>query len=525
MAKESNKKNFYDTMCDRALAVYRRCPKRIDMAFVLILFAILLCVRINDINIKNQLHSDEVFSLMLSTCNGYYNENIPDGEYSGSELKRMIAVDDIGGVKGALHDIAQLWHNNGDAPHASLYYMVLRVALIGFDSFDVHELAWRGGSVNLLFFVLSFFLMYKLLRRIYGDRILLVLAGLAMAFGNWMSIRNTLLIREYQMAETGIILLTLIGVNLIIALRKGEVINPRKYLLWFSLTIAYVVSLGYFNAIYVIFFGAGIMVACYHYKRKDLIIWLLASGIVAVVVALILYPGFFNFLLHDSVHKERAFRSVKNIFRYVFVRDIQTQFFTVYGTMFMGVLALVVVLSKNRIKLVKSPNFAWIPVIVLVCMFVIMHASLLKMPRYYYSMMPMLALIVPHVISCVPNSWKGYFELLVCLYFPIIAILFPVRLNYQWKALQHNLNQDTSIYMLNPNEVVQLIPCVNDTMEYVISNGEYVDIHKDRATFIVTKNKIGINNDSIRSHSKLLWGKHIYLYEFNFVRKNAQVAD
>ena len=197
MGKEKMvKKNAYDRIWEKASGLYLSHRKLMDILFVALLFVILLFVRVNNINVKNQLHSDEVFSLMLSTCNNYYNQSIPDGDYTGADLKRMITADNEGGIDGAFSDIAQLWHNNGDAPHASLYYMVLRFALIGFDSFDVHSLSWRGGALNLVFFAISFLLMYKLLRRLFGDNILLVLAGLAIAFGNWMSIRNTMLIRE-----------------------------------------------------------------------------------------------------------------------------------------------------------------------------------------------------------------------------------------------------------------------------------------------------------------------------------------
>ena len=179
---KEKKTTFYDRWWEKAVAFYNANQLRCDLFFVVLMFAVLLLVRVNDIRIKNQLHSDEVFSLMLSTCNEYYHNNIPDGSYSGKELKTMITLDDKGGFSGAVEDIGHLWVNNGDAPHASLYYMVLRLALIGFDEFDVQEFSWRGGILNLIFFSLSFFLMYKLLRRIFGRRSLLVFVGLAVAF-------------------------------------------------------------------------------------------------------------------------------------------------------------------------------------------------------------------------------------------------------------------------------------------------------------------------------------------------------
>ena len=199
--------------------------------------------------------------MMLSTCNPYYNHALPDGDYSGEELKRLAVLSGEDGLRGAVADIAQLWRNNGDAPHASLYYMVLRMALIGYDSFDVHEYAMRGGILNLLFFSLSFFFFYKLLRRIFGDRMLVVYAGLAVAFCNVLSIRNTMLVREYQMAETAVIALTWAAVGLVCRLREGKNVPWRRVVALLAVLSGCVVSLGYFNAIYVIALGIALMAA------------------------------------------------------------------------------------------------------------------------------------------------------------------------------------------------------------------------------------------------------------------------
>ena len=151
-------------------------------------------------------------------------------------------------------------------------------------------------------------------------------------------------------------------------------------------------------------------------------------------------------------------------------------------------------------------------------MLFILYASILKMPRYYYPLMPMFALIVPHIISAVPKSWNGYFEILLCLYFPIIVVLYPIRENYRWAQLKHELDHPVTFYKLNPNEVVQLIPCTGDGHTYRINNAEAIDISTVNDTYIVTKKEIGMNNDSIRSGRKLVWGRNIYQYKFTYLK-------
>ena len=520
MKKKKSKKiaqQSKPTKLDELKTLYHQHAKMYSILAVVLLFVILFVVRTNSIRLKSQFHSDEIFSVMLSTCNDYYHSPLPNGEYTGEDLKGLIVKDNEGGLSGAFSDISQLWINNGDAPHASLYYMVLRIALIGFDSFDIHELAWRGGILNLMFFALSFFFMYKLLRRIFGDKLILILCGLALAFGNFMSIANTLLIREYQMAETGIIILTLIAVNLVIAFRENQQVSKLKYVLGFGGIIAYVVSLGYFNAIYVSLLGIALIVAAFRYNRKNWIPLFFLSALIAVAVAYALYPGFFNFLIHESVHKTRAFTSVKNIWSYLFGRDIIMNFFTIYGFVIFVVILIGVLVSKERKNILKSDKFLWLPMIVLLSMVIILYASVLKMPRYYYPLLPVLALIVPQLISHLPKSCSGYFDVLVVSYFAIIVCVFPVRVNYQWKPLSKELNHKAQIFNLNPNEVVQLIPCMNDTIKYAITNNDYIDINKDEVSYIVTKDKLDINNDSIQSSKKLVLGKHIYLYEFKYI--------
>lgn len=524
MGKPKHKKkqrtpNAYDRFCERLSAFYAAHRRAVDMVVVGVIFAAFFCIRAVNIDLRKQLHSDEIFSVSISTCNAYYNSPLPDGDYSGEQLKHLLVADDRGGVEGAAADIAQLWVNNGDAPHASLYYMFLRPFLIGFDTFDAHSLAWRGGALNLLFFSLSFFLMLRLLRRIYPKRSLLVFVGLVMAFGNWMSIRNTLLIREYQMAETAIIAVMLIGVDLIIRLREGEAVAVRRFVVGLALTIAAAISLGYFNAIFIVGFGVVVMCACAKYRRRDLVKWLLVSGVGSVVVALILYPGFFNFLLHDSVHKQRAFSSVRNIVGNVMVRDLLLKFFTVPGALIVAGAFVAALIGNRRRELFKSGNFAWISVLAVACMFVIQYASLLKMPRYYFPLTPALALLVPHVIGCVGKQATGFFELLIILYLPALTMLYSARNNYNWQSLRNGLAQSTTFSQLNPNEVVQLLPGITDTATYTVAGKGDFTLKRNDETFVVSKRAIGISNDSIVTYKRLLWGRHIFLYKFNYVPK------
>lgn len=504
--------NMWNRLSTIAENFYVRHARKVDMAGVALLFIVLLVVRLNSLNLKEQMHSDEIFSLLLCTCNKYYGQPLPEGTYSGAELKSLLADD--GNIQEAVADIGRLWHNNGDAPHASLYYMALRIALIGFDTWDFDDYKWRGGLLNIVFFTLSFIVMYKLLRKIFGNRMALVLVGLAVAFGNILSVRNTLLIREYQMAETGILMLTYVGVCMIAAKRERRRVDGRLYFVWLTLSMAFTVSVGYFNAIYVLLFCMVLSAASIKYGESRHVFLIISSGLVAIAVAWLIYPGFFNFVLHETVHRERAFENGGMIFGGVFVRDLFRQFLTVYGGILFFAAVAFVLCTKGRRQLFRSQNFAWIPIVALVSMLLVQYVSLLKVSRYCYCLIPVFSLIVPHVVSALPRSVGGYFEQVILIYFSLILLVYPVRVNYGWTRLRQGLDRPAALFGLNPNETVQLIPCMADNQQYTILGKDYIDLQRGATTWVITKFNIMMDEKQAKSKRTLLWNKNIYLYEF-----------
>lgn len=515
----TKKQTARDKAAGKLADFYRKHQKKVNLAILALLFLSCFFVRLNCIVHKAELHSDEVFSMMLSTCNPYYNQAIPDGTYTGAELKELIAASGEPGFSGAMDDIGQLWVNNADAPHASLYYMALRVALIGYDSFDVHDFVMRGGILNLLFFSLSFFLMYKLLRQIFGKRDFLVYVGLTIAFCNLLSLRNTMLLREYQMAETAVIALTWIAVRFVQRLRSGETVSWKRYLPAFAAVIGCLLSLGYFHAFYVIALGLCVAVACvrYHYRKGVLLV--LLSGVASLAVALALYSGFFNFILHPSVHQTMAFRNFPLALSVVFLRDLPHYLFVSYGYWVVVAALLTAVFSKGFRKSLRSnPYFLWLPVVVLVCMPLIIYASVLKHPRYFYSLLPILSLIVPQAVSMMSTLWRRYFALLIVLFFPVMTVQIRMKENYGWTALSKEMARPLTIYRLNPNEIVQLVPSLSDKTSYTVLNGRELTavLEKGRQSQVVSK--LGKwQTDDFAYVGRLIWNKNIYLFDIKYV--------
>lgn len=505
------------------LKIYGRHSKYINWAIVGVLFFLALYVRINAIAGKTELHSDEVFSMALCTCDPNYNVPIPDGDYTGAQLKEMLVRSGNVGVKGMLSDVGQLWLNNGDAPHASLYYMALRIALTGYDSYDLPDYIWRGGVLNLLFFALSFVFMYKLLRRIFGEHHLLVFVGLALAYFNLLSIRNTMLIREYQMAETAIVMLTYAAVGFVQRLRHGVRIKKSRFVAVFGLLMGCTVSLGYFNSFYVIGLCLVLAAACIRHKRQKEILLIFFAGCAALVFAYVIYPGFFNFLIYKTVHQSMAFRKFSLALSVTFSRDIRHLLFISYGFWIVVAALLVAAFSKGGFKkLFDGGYFVWLPLLVVVCMPLIQYASILKHPRYYYSLMPILMLLVPQSLAAMPALWRRYFGILIILFFPILTPQIHFKAKYGWTSVQKKLAKPMTFYKLNPNELIQLVPNLGDTITYKVINKGDLQLNENKAGDCLVVSKMGkIDSDKFVFVGKAIWNNNIYLFNV----KNADLSE
>lgn len=523
--KEGKKPSALDRQLDRYLQYLQEHARTVNVVIVAVILAASLFIRVNSMVHKEQLHSDEVFSMMLCNANPYYSHPIPDGTYTGEQLKDMIANHGDTGVKGLFHDLGQLWVNNNDAPHASLYYMLLRVALTGYDSYDLHEFIYRGVGLNLVFFLLSFLLMYKLLRRIFGDRMLLVYVGLTLAFCNMFSVANTLLIREYQMAETFVLLLSYVAVGFVAAMRRGEAVDRRRLLAWLSVSVALVVSTGYFNVYFICLLGLMLIVmACRRSRGRDALV-VVASGLLGLVIAYVLYPGFFNVVLHKTVHQSMAFNDFYGAMREVFGGKLFRLMFFSYGKWIVLAALLAGILARNRKRLFASDSYMWLPVIALVCMPIINYTSVLKEPRYYFCLTPVLMLLVPGCLSVLSDLWRRYFSILTVSFFIIVACFFTLSPLYGWTQVRADLSRPATIYGLNPNEVVQLIPCMTDNVSYGVL-GKDADLTKGMKPgdqkWVVSRTGAWDGN-VFYYQGKRLWSKHIYLFLLTYdPQKNNQ---
>lgn len=455
----------------------------LEISFVLLLFLILFYVRIYSSEKKEELHTDEIYSVMLANNIKYYWSNFEDGEYSGEDLKHSIlnnCVEEQSSLSGNFvnkdlqDDLAHLWKNNGDTPHASLYYMFLRISFYFNNNLftsspkdvDIGNIIETGVGLNLLFFSISFLLFWALLRNIAKRNILIILVGLAVAFGNKMSIENTLLIREYQLAETFLIFLTLVSVTYINKLYSKQNISLSFYGVMFSISVAGALSTGYLNAIYVLLIGVVLIYASIKTDNKKLSVLIVCSALLGLLIAWAMYLGFFNFILYKTVHTSRAFESPVKVLEYVFVRDISNGSFKIYGlSLLIFALAFILVMGRGK-ELFKIQAYLWLPILAIISIYLVQYTAVLKMSRYSFPLMPIVALVFPLVLCKLPKIPSQILGVALSLFYIFSGFANPVTKTYGWGYVQKQLEHGVTIYGLNSTEIVQVIPCLNDTAIY-----------------------------------------------------------
>ena len=454
----------------------------LEISFVLLLFLILFYVRIYSSEKKEELHTDEIYSVMLANNIKYYWSNFEDGEYSGEDLKHSIinnCVEEQSSLSGNFvnkdlqDDLAHLWKNNGDTPHASLYYMLLRVSFYLSDLFnlspkdiDVGYISCVGFILNILLFCVSFVLMLLLLKVLFKDKIILILVGLAVCFATPLSIENTLLIREYQLAETFLIFLTLVSVTYINKLYSKQNISLSFYGVMFSISVAGALSTGYLNAIYVLLIGVVLIYASIKTDNKKLSFLIVGSAFFGLLIAWAMYLGFFNFILYKTVHTSRAFESPVKVLEYVFVRDISNGSFKIYGlSLLIFAIAFILVMGRGK-ELFKIQAYLWLPILAIISIYLVQYTAVLKMSRYSFPLMPIVALVFPLVLCKLPKIPSQILGVALSLFYIFSGFANPVTKTYGWGYVQKQLEHGVTIYGLNSTEIVQVIPCLNDTAIY-----------------------------------------------------------
>lgn len=394
-----------------------KIPKQINIICIIV-FILTLLLRINYANQKVGFHIDEVLSINISHRSEYlWTVPLPlDKFYSGKELKTMVLFND-NSLKDALYDIKGMHKYSQDKPHTNLYYTFLRLSFIGADNTNAENIVWQGVSLNLVFFILSFFIMYKILNILFIDKTLIPF-GLFVAFANTGSISNTLFIRPYQMQECFFLLLTYIFIILYKDIENKRLISVKNFFIT-SLTIALTLLTGYLAPIYIGLLLTILIIYSIKTKQYKNIYFLIGITITSLLFAVIGYLSYFK--AFNCYISKKAINDVTN---FVFNLRLTIKGYIEALTPYLFYLPCLCILAiakadqifnkvdKSSLKLSK-----YLLLVSFTATFLIMLFVPFKILRYVMSLFPILSITYPY---CIDNLKRKYF------YISIFSLLFLV---------------------------------------------------------------------------------------------------
>lgn len=429
---------------------------------------------------RDEVHPDEVYSLMLSQCNEHYSQPLAEGNYTGAQLQNLLTESHPLG-----QDISQLYRDNNDAPHASLYYMMLRTALGGYDRWNVGRLARIGGVLNLIFLIFTYLLIWKIGERVVAwsrrrDNAWTVAAMTAAALLTVGAGECAVLVREYQLAMLFVAWWTWAVLRLF---DEGRTAWP----VWLGAVCAAVglLSTGYLNIYYMMF--VPLLLSLLTGRWRPLV---QSAGVAlgGLVLAWGIYLGYFNFMFHSTAHTRLAFSSFTSSMSCAFLRDMNTESLT------WPVLLLLLALASVSLQRIHKLGGSIVGVRWRACVAVVIAAvlaialvqftSVLREARYSYPYLPMLALAVPLAMAGMGRKAVCWWSGAILLYFCVWGIVNAEPRAWGWHNQRQVLKNGAVLSRLNPNEIDLLLPVVTPGADYKIEQPDTVRYDTRRPTII-----------------------------------------
>jgi hypothetical protein len=376
----------------------------ISLALCVIVFAITFQTRVDFITQKEGFHVDEVFSIIISDYSDYgyregycYDENVV---YTGKQIKELSLWNNAS-IEDAFSDVKKLYFDNRDRPHTNLYYSCFRLWFAGIATTDLRKIIDRGCKLNLLFFIFSFFFMYKLLRRLFKKDKILIPFSLLLAFANTGSISNTLFLRPYQLQETLLILFTYSFVRCYESLENRTSLYNFKNFLKLVPIVGLTLLSGYFVAIYVLMLMGILAILCRKTDQKENLKFVGVSFLSSVLFARALFCGFFYGFTcgrAGEAYKQFGYKAIVDntvVSFNAFYEILRDYLFSLPVLCLAFLIAIILSIifrrSDKKALLISSACFIWSGGIIFLAPF--------KVLRYVMACFPLMTLVFPFVIS------------------------------------------------------------------------------------------------------------------------------
>lgn len=404
-------KTFFARAC-------RACSRAPLFLWCSLVFLAAVAVRVHFIAQKENFHCDESMSVTLCSVNSPFKEL--DGKvFSGKEVKDSL-YGNAAGVKDFAEDIFHLRENNHDLCHTNFYYSLLRCALYGADSTNMNVVVRRGFGLNLLLFSVGFVFLGLLLRELFGEKKLAIVAGLAAGTLCTGGVSMSMWLRPYELSITAFLFFSLVFVRCAKAYFRGVSLFSWKNFWLLAVAVAGTLLSVYFAVVFVILLGAALIVLA---KKKTgggiteapFLFSVFASG---VVVATAIYPNYpLGFLVGrgaEAAGKFSPMRIFSNLADSALacLRVLTEDAMLVPVAVLLAAAIIAIARERGRTLRGNAPAFdaeertrirlfASLFVPAALAFAAIMYFAPYKILRYVSALLPILLLVVPATLSFV----------------------------------------------------------------------------------------------------------------------------
>ncbi len=385
-------------------------------------------------------------------------------------------------------DLGMMWKSVKDDGHSNFYYSLFRIYNSGLDSFDPSFMKIFGILFNIVLSLFAYLIMFKLLCFILKEDKHIPLAML-ISFLNAGAISCTMFVREYQLQMVFFILATYIFTKIYYSIEEKEELYNGWRLFLNTLGLTLFVLSAYYSEVYIAILGGCLLYKAWKAKRTDWLIALVSIFVGHLILAKLMYWGFFNFIGTHDFPQDAPF-NLKRVWDR-FVKNTGFMYKSVYYFPTLVLAALAAALNFKKFKSFKNTkcNFLLLPALLAaIWSYIIIFIGHLDYMRYVMAGYPIMAMaVIWLVVNLDSKIWSFIFGLMyicysmpITLHFvpkPIASFVYFAHFNYShMKPLLESklplyLKNDKNFPIYATSEVILYTP--DETEVTIVTNMDY----------------------------------------------------
>lgn len=356
---------------------------------------------------KEGMFIDEIYSYGLA--NSYYAPYVTDikgGDMTDKIFTRAELTDYLAVTGEDAFAVGSVYYNQTRDVHPPLYYWLLNFASsLCAGRFSI----WIGLGLNLIIYVLTLIILYKLAELLFSSRLCAVSAVVIYGLST-IGLSTMLMIRMYM-------LLTLFTVLLAYLLARMDKTGDKKLYLPLALTVFAGLMTQYYFVFYAFFLCAFYDIRLAIKREWRAAAWFSAAALLGVAGLIAAFPACFDQLFADAlVSGGNAVENLMSVSQYAarittFITDTAHRMkAAIYSALFLAAFDLVFIKKLLAARGEKEQRLMPLAVIIpaFIAFIVIAVISPVVEIRYIYNIAPIFILAVCALLSVAERAFPAF---------------------------------------------------------------------------------------------------------------------